>query len=145
MWVEVTLRQLIKLRQESPDLGPGHHKTLILQKYLEKVLRTLKKNQEADEIAKILAEAEQDKKEEKKVAEASMWDSFMVAPMEALDMIMDSTKKECEEEEHMRKEVKQSKKQWHKIWQERFAFLDSNLPRREQTSGQDLEQGSTTD
>lgn len=142
VWAEVTLRHLIKLRQESPDLGPGHHETLILQKYLEKVLRKQKKTREADMVAKMLAEAEQEKKDEKKAAEKSLWDSLLVAPTEALDMIMDPTKKEREEEESLRKEVKQSKKQWRRIRQERFAFLDSNLPKREQTAGQASEQST---
>jgi hypothetical protein len=136
VWAEITLQQLIKLRQESPDLGPGHHETLVLQKYLEQVLRKLGKIQEADEVAVILDEAEQDKRDEKKAAEKSMWDSIMVAPTEALDMIIDPTKKEREEEEALRKEVKQSKKQWRKIRQERFAFLDANLPKTKQSAGQ---------
>ena len=65
-------------------------------------------------------------KSEKAEAESSMWDSFMAAPTEALDMIMDPNKKEREEEENLRKEVKASKKQWRQIRKERFAFLDSN-------------------
>ena len=53
---------------------------------------------------------------------------------------MDPTKKEREEEESLRKEVKQSKKQWRKIRQERFAFLDANLPKKEQSAGQSQSQ-----
>ena len=96
--------------------------------------------EEADEVAVIFDEAEQDKRDEKKAAEKSMWDSIVVAPTEALDMIMDPTKKEREEEESLRKEVKQSKKQWRKIRQERFAFLDANLPKTKQSAGQTSEQ-----
>lgn len=53
-----------------------------------------------------------------------MWDSLVSG--DALDMIMDPNKKEREEEEKLRKEVKASKKQWRKIRQERFQFLDAN-------------------
>jgi hypothetical protein len=53
-----------------------------------------------------------------------MWDMVMAAPTEALDMIMDPNKKERQEEEKLRKEVKASKKQWRMIRKERFGFLD---------------------
>jgi hypothetical protein len=55
-----------------------------------------------------------------------MWDMVMAAPTEAFDMIMDPNKKEREEEEKLRKEVKASKKQWRMIRKERFGFLDAN-------------------
>ena len=55
-----------------------------------------------------------------------MWDYVVAAPSEALDMIMDPNKKEREEEEKLRTEVKASKKQWRMIRKERFAFLDAN-------------------
>lgn len=125
VWAEVTLKQLIKLRCESPDLGPGHHETLILQKYYEKVLRKLGKTREADEVAMELNKAESQKSTEKKEAETSLWDSFLAAPAEAFEAIMDPNKKERLEEESLRKDVKASKKQWRKIRQERFAFLDA--------------------
>ena len=38
---------------------------------------------------------------------------------------MDPNKKEREEEEKLKKEVKASKRAWRKIRKERFAFLDS--------------------
>ena len=38
---------------------------------------------------------------------------------------MDPNKKEREEEENLRKDVKASKKHWRKIRQERFQFLDA--------------------
>ena len=40
---------------------------------------------------------------------------------------MDPNKKEREEEENVKREVRASKKQWRKIRQERFQFLDSNM------------------
>ena len=68
-----------------------------------------------------------------------MWDVVMSAPAEALDMIMDPNKKEREEEEKLRKEVKASKKQWRIIRKERFSFLDANT-----TSGDSTVLGSVT-
>jgi len=56
-----------------------------------------------------------------------LWDSIVAAPTETLEMIMDPNKKEREEEEKLKKEVRASKKQWRKIRQERFQFLDSNM------------------
>lgn len=55
-----------------------------------------------------------------------MWDVVVGVPSEALDLIMDPNKKEREEEEKLRKEVKASKKQWRMIRKERFAFLDAH-------------------
>ena len=54
VWAEVTLRTLIKLRCESPDIGHQHHETYLLEKYLEEALRAQKKNEEADQIAEKL-------------------------------------------------------------------------------------------
>ena len=69
-------------------------------------------------------------KSEKDVAEKSLWDTFLAAPSEAYDMIMDPNKKEREEEESLRKEVKASKKQWRRIRRERFSFLDASSSRQ---------------
>lgn len=66
-----------------------------------------------------------DDKEPETEAEKSLWQSFLDAPTEALDMIMDPNKKEREEEDKIRKEVKASKKAWRAIRRERFAFLDN--------------------
>ena len=63
---------------------------------------------------------------EKDEGERSLYDVLVAAPSEAYDMIMDPNKKEREEEEKLRKEVKASKKQWRLIRKERFAFLDAN-------------------
>jgi hypothetical protein len=63
---------------------------------------------------------------EKDDADKGLWDVLVAAPTEAYDMIMDPNKKEREEEEKLRKEVKQSKKHWRVIRKERFAFLDAN-------------------
>ena len=71
--------------------------------------------------------AEDRRTEESEQAEKSLWDSMMAAPTEALEMIMDPNKKEREEEENVKREVRASKKQWRKIRQERFQFLDSNM------------------
>jgi hypothetical protein len=50
VFAELTLRQLIVLRCDSPDIGPDHHETWHLQKYLEQALRSQEKIEEADEL-----------------------------------------------------------------------------------------------
>ena len=52
VWAEITLRHLIRLRTESPDIGPEHHETVLLYMYLEKVLSKLGKVTEARDIRK---------------------------------------------------------------------------------------------
>lgn len=121
----MTLRTLIKLRCESPDIGPDHHETYVLNRYLEQVLRRLGKEDEAAIVAKDVLRAEELRKTEKETAEKSLWNQFLNAPTSAYEMIADPNKKEREEQEMMRKEVKASKKQWRRIRHERFSFLDS--------------------
>lgn len=50
VWAEITLRALIRLRTESPDIGPSHFETVLLYRYLEKVLTKLGKVTEARQI-----------------------------------------------------------------------------------------------
>jgi len=126
VWAEITLRQLIRLRTESPDIGPEHHETILLYTYLEEVLKKLGKDKEAKEIRERVNDNAKRLKSEKDEAEKSMWDLVIAAPSEAIDMIMDPNKKEREEEQNLRKEVKASKKQWRMIRKERFSFLDAN-------------------
>ena len=57
--------------------------------------------------------------------EKSLWDAFLSGPQEAYDMIMDPNKKDREEEEKTRREVKIAKKTWRAIRKERFGFLDN--------------------
>uniref|UniRef100_A0A7S1YFD8 Uncharacterized protein n=1 Tax=Grammatophora oceanica TaxID=210454 RepID=A0A7S1YFD8_9STRA len=132
VWAETTLRQLIKLRCESPEIGPDHHETMILNNYLERVLIKLKKTKEAKEISRKLKAYEERNVNEKQEAETSLWGSFFNAPSDVYDAVMDPNKKEREEEEMLRKEVKASKKKWRKIRQERFQFLDSAAPHQEE-------------
>jgi hypothetical protein len=127
VWSEIIFRHLIRLRTESPDIGPDHHETIVLHKYLAQSLRAQGKYEEADEVMVKVKAAEIIKNKEKEEAEKSLWDSLMNAPQEAYDFVVDPNKKEREEEEKLRKEVKQSKKRWRKIRQERFAFLDSDM------------------
>jgi len=124
-WAELTLRTLIKLRCESPNIGPDHHETLVLKKYLEQVLRRLGKEKEASIVSEDILHAEQLRKNEKETAERSSWNNLLCSPSNAYEMIADPNKQEREEEEKIRKEVKGSKRQWRKIRQERFSFLDS--------------------
>lgn len=126
VWAEITLRTLVRLRTESPDVGPNHHETFLLYTYLEQVLRTIGDHKEAQEIQSRIKNHELRLESEKADAEKSMWEMVMAAPTEAIDMIMDPNKKEREEEERRRKEVKASKKQWRTIRKERFSFLDAS-------------------
>jgi hypothetical protein len=127
VWAEIIFRHLLRLRVESPDLGPDHHETIVLYKYLAQCLRAQQKYEEAEEVMTKVRAAEAMKKKEQKDADQSLWDSLLSAPGEAFNMILDPNKKEREEEESMRKEVKASKKKWRAIRQERFAFLDANV------------------
>jgi hypothetical protein len=120
-WAETTLRALIKLRCQSPDIGPDHHETITLYKYLEKSLRAQKKKEEADQCADKIFKNEQMKTTEKEQADKSLWNQWIMEPFES---IMDPSRKEREEEERIKKEVRASKKAWRKIREERFKFLD---------------------
>eukprot|EP00934_Nitzschia_sp_Nitz4_P008616 Nitzschia sp. Nitz4//scaffold47_size129522//119059//121402//NITZ4_003571-RA/size129522-snap-gene-0.202-mRNA-1//-1//CDS//3329552860//8606//frame0 len=125
VWAEVTLRQLIRLRTESPDLGPEHHETILLYTNLEQVLTRLGKVSEAKEIRRRILKHETRLEDEKQEAEKSIWDAVFSGPQEAYDMIMDPNKKEREEEAKLRREVKASKRAWRNIRKERFSFLDN--------------------
>jgi len=130
VWAEVTLRQLIKLRCESPDIGPEHHETLMLLKYLRDALRMQKNMKEADEINDKLQSNEMRLRKEGDDAKKSLWGCFATESLETLDMIMDPNKKDREEDEERRKAVKASKRAWRKIREQKFRFLDE-----ETTSG----------
>lgn len=125
VWAEITFRQLIRLRTESPDIGPQHHETIVLYKYLIHTLQAQDRHAEAQEIQERVEMYEKARSKEVLDAERSLWDSFLVASTDAYDMIMDPNRKEREKEEQTRKEVKASKRAWRKIRAERFPFLDS--------------------
>lgn len=127
VWAEVILRHLIRLRTESPDIGPEHHETIQLHKYLAQALRGQGKYEEANDVMIKVKAAEMVKNKEKIEATKSLWDTLCSVPQGVMEYVVDPNKKEREQEEMIRKEVKQSKKQWRKIRQERFAFLDSDL------------------
>ena len=126
VWAETTLRHLIKLRCESPDIGADHVETQYLYRYLEKALRLQNKKEEADEIRERLANVEISRKKEKENTTQSLWDAVFTDPSEAFEIIMDPNKKEREEETRLKKQVKASKKAWRKIREQRFKFLDGN-------------------
>lgn len=120
-WAETTLRALIKLRCQSPDIGPDHHETITLYKYLEQALRAQKKTEEAEHVAEKIFKNKQMKNTEKIEANKTLWDQWIAEPFES---IVDPNKKEREEEERIKKEVRASKKAWRKIRDDRFKFLD---------------------
>jgi len=120
-WAETTLNALIRLRCQSPDIGPDHHETITLYGYLERALRAQKKTDEAEEVAAKILRHTQEKNTEKAEAERSLWDQWVAEPFES---ILDPNKKEREEEEKTKKEVRASKRAWRKIREEKFKFLD---------------------
>lgn len=125
IWAEVTLNQLIWLRSESPDIGPDHEETMYLKKYLLQAYREGGKKKQAGILQKEIENLESSKL--KKIEkEKSVWDLVCVDPRETIDLMMDPNKKEREEEERIRKEVKHSKKAWRKIREGKFKFLDSH-------------------
>lgn len=126
VWAETTLRQLIKLRCQSPDIGPDHVETQYLQRYLQKALKLQNKNDEAKHIEELLASMEVSRKKEKETTTKSLWDAIFTDPNEAFDLIMDPNKKEREEETRLKKQVKASKRAWRKIREQRFKFLDAS-------------------
>jgi hypothetical protein len=67
---------------------------------------------------------EKSKSKEKTAADMSLWDSWFGA--DVMDSLMDPNKKEREEEEKLKKDIKASKRAWRKIREERFQFLDAN-------------------
>ena len=111
------------MRCQSPDIGPDHHETITLYKYLEQALRAQKRLDEADEVAAKIEENKKLKSNEKVEADKSVWDEWITEPFES---IVDPNKKEREEEERIKKEVRASKKAWRRIREERFKFLDAN-------------------
>jgi len=126
VWAETTLRSLIKLRCESPDIGADHQETLYLQKYLEKALRQQNKVDEADAIAERLESIENMRRAEKEEASKSLWDSLFSDPNECFQNLIDPNKKDRDDHQQLKKEIKASKKCWRKIRAERFSFLDTN-------------------
>ena len=120
-WAETTTRALIKLRCQSPDIGPDHHETMTLYRYLEQTLRAQKKNDEAEDVARRIFRHKQQKRTEKVEAERSLWNQWILEPFESM---IDPNKKDREEDERIKKEVRASKKTWRKIREERFKFLD---------------------
>lgn len=52
VWAETTLQHLIRLRTESPDIGPEHHETILLYGHLAQALKNQGKSKEAEEAMK---------------------------------------------------------------------------------------------
>lgn len=127
IWAETTLRNLIRLRSASPDIGADHEETVYLQQYLVKALRLQNKHDEADHIDQRIASIQESRTAKEAKATKSLWDTLFTDPSEAFDFIMDPNKKEREEESRLKKEVKASKRAWRKIRQNKFGFLDSDV------------------
>ena len=112
---------MIRLRCQSPDIGPDHYDTITLYHYLEQALRAQEKTNEAENIAAKILRHKQKMKTEKAEAERTLWDQWVMEPFES---IVDPNKKEREEEEKTKKELLASKRAWRKIRKERFKFLE---------------------
>jgi hypothetical protein len=130
-WAETTLRELIRLRCESPDIGPNHHETRFLKQYLVETLQAQGRNNEAFVIINDLEEAE--KAEVKELEETP--DCFTMSFC-TLGDIMDPNRSEREEEESAKREVRESKKAWRRIREDRFKFLaaSSGTDKRQQSN-----------
>lgn len=124
VWAETTLRQLIKLRCASPDIGIDHEETIYLQLYLVQALRQQGKREEADHIESRIKTLQSAKAKKEREKTKSLWDQGL-HPQEIIDLLFDPNKKVREQEEFLKKEVKASKKEWRKIRKERFKFLDA--------------------
>jgi len=128
VWAEITLKNLIQLRCESPDIGEDHYETRILQQYLEKALRNQNKIHEANELQnKLTQNIAAEKPTNCKEKDNSLWGTLCKDPFEAaLEVCIDPSRKERDKELHEQKEIKKSKKVWRAIREERFKFLDDN-------------------
>lgn len=136
-WAETTLRELIRLRCESPDIGPDHHETRFLKKYLVEALQNQGKKDQAKTVTKELEAAEKaERKERENLMGDAGIDCFTCGIFEGL---MDPNKDEREEEERLKKEVKASKRAWRRIREERFKFLDASngIDNRDQSNVSD--------
>lgn len=128
-WAEVTLRQLIKLRISSPDIGLDHHETRQLQTYLEACLRAQHKHKEANEIAEEVAKAERARKKGQKKAQNPQDDNWFTSCTSPTSWFSygedDKNVVDPEEELRLKREVKASRNRWKQIRAERFQFLDT--------------------
>jgi hypothetical protein len=127
VWAEIIFRHLIRLRIESPDIGPNHHETITLYRYLAQCLRAQHKYDEATQYSDKVKRHEEQKCTDEREAEKSLWESFLSAPADAFEMIVDPNRKVREIEEKLKREVKASKKAWRRVRQERFSFLDADV------------------
>jgi hypothetical protein len=118
---ETTLNALIKLRCQSPVIGPDHPETIALYGYLKQALMKQSKNAEAEVVASWIVESDRNRRMEKADAERSIWDQLVLEP---LGSIIDPGKVEREMEEKIRQEARVSKQAWDRIRKERFKFLD---------------------
>ena len=128
VWAEVTLRQLIRLRTESPDIGPQHEETIILNRHLITALEAQNKRKEAAQIRQRVDLYEKVRARNGDLADrefVSVWDSFLDASSDVYDIVIDPNRQEREKELETRKMVKKSKLAWRQIRAERFPFLEA--------------------
>jgi len=141
VWAEVTLKRLIQLRIESPNIGLYHHETRQLQQYLVLALQGQQNKQnEAQELINTINENTKIAEEQQKktinqslddtttIDNDNTWSSFLEKPMDlAIEMCsLDPNKKQRMQEEEFQNSIRTSKKCWKKQREERFTFLIEN-------------------
>jgi len=159
VWAEVTLKRLIQLRIDSPNIGLYHHETRQLQQYLVLALQGQQKKQnEVQELVNTINEntkiaEEQQKKNVNQPSnttnnENNTWSSFLEKPMDlALEMCsLDPNKKQRVQEEEFQNSIRTSKKYWKKQREERFTFLIENDDLDDElTFDEEIDQTTTQD
>eukprot|EP00804_Cyclotella_cryptica_P021883 CCRYP_000845-RA/>CCRYP_000845-RA protein AED:0.25 eAED:0.25 QI:187/1/1/1/1/1/4/120/2119 len=108
---EYTLRQIVKLRTESINFGPGHAETLMHLKLLRKSLKMQHKYKSASAVTKRITRAEKGKDGEDDLVE--LCTQHQCGAMDNLcDSILDPSKKEREEEKKKAQSVEDSRAIW---------------------------------
>ncbi|KAL7563910.1 hypothetical protein ACA910_008042 [Epithemia clementina (nom. ined.)] len=142
-WAEATLVQLIRLRTESPDIGPHHEETMILNLHLISALQAQGKTREAALIHKRIEmyQSALGKRIDDEVGcrmmknDVTCWETFLDASSDVYDTVIDPARRDREKDELLRRQVKASKRAWMRTRYERFSFLDAE-------SGQSSKQAS---
>mmetsp|Transcript_1672 Transcript_1672/g.2267 ORF Transcript_1672/g.2267 Transcript_1672/m.2267 type:complete len:866 (+) Transcript_1672:125-2722(+) len=120
-WAETTLKKLIELRLESPDIGPYHLETLSLYLSLEKCLIAQKKKKDAKEVHDMIEEIELTRGQQEEEQEKTMWDYLDVCS------VINPNHTEEQNREARTKQIKASKRAWRKTRTERYPYLHSPL------------------
>ncbi|KAL7489151.1 hypothetical protein ACHAW6_014738 [Cyclotella cf. meneghiniana] len=108
---EYTLRQIVKLRTESLNFGPGHAETLMHLKLLRKSLKMQHKYKSASAITKRITRAEKGNNGDDGLVDFCTQDQCGAVD-QVCDSILDPSKKEREEEKKKAQRVEDSRAIW---------------------------------